>query len=122
VQIEVDERVHVVRKNSDLIRRLEEQGAKTVALQFPEGLKRKAPEIAASLRAAGFEVLISGDPCYGACDLALDTLDLADVLVHFGHAPVDERPRILFEPVRMDFDPATVEKALPLLGTGRSGS
>lgn len=100
---------------SDLIRLLKEKGARRVALQFPEGLKRQSAAIAASLKDAGFEVILSGDPCYGACDLALDTLKFADVLVHFGHSPVDDQPEIIFEPYRMDFDTAVLENALPFM-------
>lgn len=100
---------------SDLIRQLKERKARRVALQFPEGLKRQAAACGTALRAAGFEVTVSGDPCYGACDLALDTLAYADVLVHVGHAPVDERPDVIFLPYRMDFDIAALDYALPLL-------
>ena len=74
---------------SDLVRQLRKRRAKKVALQFPAGLKRRAAGYAGALREAGFDVIISGDPCYGACDLALGTLDYTDVLVHIGHAPVD---------------------------------
>jgi 2-(3-amino-3-carboxypropyl)histidine synthase len=104
---------------SDLIKDLKMRGAKKVALQFPAGLKRKAAEYATGLKNAGFEVIISGDPCYGACDLALDTLDHADVLVHFGHSPVDFRERVIFVPYEVDFDIAVLEKAIPFL-KGRS--
>ena len=69
---------------SELIGELKRRGAHRVALQFPEGLKRKAAGYAAGLREAGFDVMVSGDPCYGACDLALDSLESADVLVHIG--------------------------------------
>jgi len=102
---------------SDLAARLNARGAKKVALQFPEGLKRQAAETAQSLASAGFEVVISGDPCYGACDLALDTLASsgADVLVHFGHAPVDDRKNVIFVPWSVDFDSAILENVLPLL-------
>ncbi|WP_321506227.1 diphthamide biosynthesis enzyme Dph2 [uncultured Methanoregula sp.] len=100
---------------SELIEKLTARGARTVALQFPEGLKRKAGEYARALHDTGFSVIVSGDPCYGACDLALETLASADVLVHFGHAPVDNQPRVIFEPYRVDFDPSVLEKALPLL-------
>lgn len=100
---------------SDLIDELKHRGAKTVALQFPAGLKRKAAEYASALKGAGFGVIVSGDPCYGACDLALDTLTHADVLVHFGHAPVDTQDRVIFVPYDVDFDVAVLEKALPLL-------
>ena len=100
---------------SDLVRQLRERGARNVALQFPAGLKRRAYDYAGALRAAGFDVIISGDPCYGACDLALDTLDHADVLIHIGHAPVDKRDRVIFLPYEVDFDIAMLEKAIPLL-------
>ena len=80
---------------SDLISQLKKRGANVVALQLPAGLKRKAAEYAGALKAAGFEVIISGDPCYGACDLALDTLEQADVLVHIGHTPVDAQNRVI---------------------------
>ncbi|MGD1004549.1 MAG: diphthamide biosynthesis enzyme Dph2 [Methanoregulaceae archaeon] len=100
---------------SDLIPKLKKRGAKRVALQFPEGLKRRATEIAALLKDAGFEVIVSGDPCYGACDLALSTLEIADVLVHFGHAPIDDQKNVIFEPYTIDFDITILENVLPLL-------
>jgi len=100
---------------SDLIERLKKRGAQRVALQFPEGLKRRSAEVVAALKNAGFEVIVSGDPCYGACDLALETLESADVLVHFGHAPVSEQPRVIFEQWEVAFDVAVLENALPFL-------
>jgi 2-(3-amino-3-carboxypropyl)histidine synthase len=105
----------------DLIRQLRERGAKSVALQFPAGLKRRAAVVAADFREAGFDVIISGDPCYGACDLALDTLASADILVHVGHAPVDEQERVLFLPWEVGFEMAVLEKAVPLLGKTTTG-
>jgi 2-(3-amino-3-carboxypropyl)histidine synthase len=92
-----------------------------VALQFPAGLKRRGFTVAQELRAAGFAVILSGDPCYGACDLALDALDVADVLVHFGHAPVGHHDRVIHEPVSMDYDPEIVRRVLPLLRGPRVG-
>jgi len=100
---------------SELTRELKKRGARRVALQFPEGLKRKAAGYAAALREAGFEVMVSGDPCYGACDLALDTLADADVLVHIGHTPVDDQDRVIFIPYSVDFDVTILQKGLPLL-------
>ncbi|MDD1711562.1 MAG: diphthamide biosynthesis enzyme Dph2 [Methanoregulaceae archaeon] len=100
---------------SDLIERLRARGARRVALQFPEGLKRRSFSIASDLRAAGFSVMIDGDPCYGACDLALDTLAYADVLVHFGHTPLASREDVIYEPFVMDFDLEVLTRVLPLL-------
>lgn len=106
---------------SDLIEQLRSRGARRVALQFPAGLAREAPGTSAALRDAGFEVIVSGDACYGGCDLALDVLAYADVLVHFGHAPVEERPRVVYEPVRIDFDLSVLERVVPLLKARRIG-
>ncbi len=100
---------------SDLIRTLKQRGSKKVALQFPEGLKRRAAEVVTELKDAGFDVIVSGNPCYGACDLALDTLSFADVLVHFGHAAVDDRHNVIFEPYPIDVDISILENALLLL-------
>jgi 2-(3-amino-3-carboxypropyl)histidine synthase len=100
---------------SDLIAALHQRGVHKVALQFPEGLKRKSAAIATELAHAGFVVIVSGDPCYGACDLALDTLSNADVLVHFGHSPVDSRTNVIFELCETGFDVAVLKNALPLL-------
>lgn len=110
-----------MRPVSSLAEELRRRGARTVALQLPAGLKRRGYTIAKDLRAAGFDVIISGDPCYGACDLALETLEVADVLVHFGHAPVGAHDRVIHEPVSMDFDPGVVREALPLLQGPRIG-
>lgn len=106
---------------SDLVAKLRRRGARSVALQFPAGLARQAPGTAAALRREGFDVIVSGDPCYGGCDLALDALQYADVLVHFGHAPVEERSNVIYEPVRFDFDVAVLERALPDLHSRRIG-
>ena len=100
---------------SELVANLKNRKAGTVALQAPEGLKPRLAACAVSLKDAGFEVIVSGDPCYGACDLALDTLSHADVLVHIGHAPVDSRADVIFEPFPVDFDMDVLENALPHL-------
>ncbi len=107
---------------SDLAERLRDRGAKVVALQFPAGLKRRAGEIAQFLKGRGFEVIVSGDPCYGACDLAVEALVYAEVLVHFGHTPLEyPDPRIIFEPYRVDFDTSVLKNAIPCLKAARVG-
>ncbi len=67
--------------------------AKLVLIQLPNGLKPKALEIESIVRSAGALPIISADPCYGACDLALaeaKSLE-ADVIVHYGHTPMLSR-------------------------------
>ncbi len=66
------------------------RNVKCALLQFPEGLLRYAFKVASFLEEkTGASIIISADPCWGACDLAdSEAKSLgADVLVHFGHAP-----------------------------------
>lgn len=94
--------------------------ARTVAVQLPEGLKVHAQSMARDLRErTGRNILIHGDPCYGACDYAPSFPRYADALVQFGHAeiPSMEAPsNVLFVEVFIDLDVSTLlEKALPML-------
>ena len=75
--------------------RVRETGAKTVALQFPEGLLMFACAIADIVEHfAGAETVIMGDVTYGACcvdDFTARALG-ADFMVHYGHSclvPID---------------------------------
>jgi 2-(3-amino-3-carboxypropyl)histidine synthase len=71
-------------------------GAKRVLLQLPEGLKPEAPKIAKSIERAGALAIVSADPCYGACDIAVgEAEDLGvDLIVHFGHAKMVKHERV----------------------------
>ena len=112
----------MVRINSaELIERLHARGARRVALQLPAGLRRQAFDLVQTLREGGFDVILSGDPCYGACDLDTGVIGLADVLVHIGHAPIGENPSVLFVPVSWDFDVQALAPVIPLLQSRRIG-
>ncbi|HUT27616.1 MAG TPA: diphthamide biosynthesis enzyme Dph2 [Methanomassiliicoccales archaeon] len=91
------------------VEEIRKRGAVVVGLQMPEGLKVRAREMARELEeATGCEVVIVGDPCYGACDLR--SFEGMDLLVHVGHAPIpDLTPKVptVFLEVRMDFDVRT---------------
>jgi 2-(3-amino-3-carboxypropyl)histidine synthase len=79
-----------------------ERDAETVGLQFPEGLKRRGPGVADDLRERlpdDVAVMISGQPCYGACDLDTYLLRRCDVFVHFGHSPMKESEKIIYVPL-----------------------
>ena len=70
--------------------------AKRVLLQMPEGLKPEAPRLAKIVEKAGALPIISGNPCYGACDLATteaESLD-ADLVIHFGHAKLLKHEKV----------------------------
>ncbi len=97
---------------------IEARKAKIVGLQFPEGLKRQGPALAKQIEAqAGVLVIISGDPCYGACDIDDRLLDTVDVLFHFGHSRISDDDRIVFMEYHHEVDiQHAVINALPLLG------
>ncbi|MDI9619913.1 MAG: diphthamide biosynthesis enzyme Dph2 [Candidatus Nezhaarchaeota archaeon] len=71
-----------------------ENGIKRLLMQFADGLKPFSTSVAREVEEAlgGVEVIVSGDSCYGACDVAFDSaLSLgAQGLVHFGHTPFPE--------------------------------
>jgi 2-(3-amino-3-carboxypropyl)histidine synthase len=70
---------------------IKRRGAKRILLQLPEGLKPLGFELAQRIeKETGAEVFLSGDPCYGACDLALMPKEFvkAELLVHIGHAAI----------------------------------
>ena len=106
-----------------VIRIIKDRKCKTVGLQFPEGLKRRAPGIAEDIEEkTGASVIISGNPCFGACDIDTVLADRIDVLFHFGHAGMGKYDNVVFIEARSNVDVIhAVRKALPLLKTGKVG-
>jgi len=100
---------------------IEKRGAKRVLIQLPEGLKPEGPRLAAVVEKAGALSIVSADPCYGACDLAVQEAESlgADLIVHFGHSKIafiPERVPIIYIEAKAEVSLRTaVEKALPLL-------
>src|SRR5512138_2230575 len=94
--------------------------AKRVLLQLPEGLKPEAPKIAKTVEKTGALPIISVDPCYGACDLAMceaEGLDV-DLIVHFGHAKMikHEKVHTIYVEARATIPiEAAIFQAMPLL-------
>jgi 2-(3-amino-3-carboxypropyl)histidine synthase len=74
-----------------IIDEVKRRKSRRVLLQMPEGLKSIGFDLAKRLeKETHSEVFVSGDPCYGACDLAIYPkrhID-ADLLVHIGHAEI----------------------------------
>jgi 2-(3-amino-3-carboxypropyl)histidine synthase len=78
-------------EENKIVEEIKKRGCTRVLLQMPEGLKQNAFRLAKFLEEeTGVEVFVSGDPCYGACDLALLPKKAihADLLVHVGHAEI----------------------------------
>jgi 2-(3-amino-3-carboxypropyl)histidine synthase len=95
-------------------------GAKRVLLQLPQGLKPEATKIAQTVEASGAVAIISSDPCYGACDIALSEAEGlgADLVVHFGHSKMVKQGKIsviyveTHAKIQIDI---VIQQALPLL-------
>ncbi|RRJ28267.1 diphthamide biosynthesis enzyme Dph2 [Halocatena pleomorpha] len=90
-----------------IVSAVNERDASTVGLQFPEGLKRRGPAVADDLRSLlgdDVHVMISGQPCYGACDLDTYLMRRTDVFVHFGHSPMKESEKIIYVPLFSNVD------------------
>jgi 2-(3-amino-3-carboxypropyl)histidine synthase len=90
-----------------IVEEVEERDAETVGLQFPEGLKRRGPAVADDLRELtdGVTFLLSGQPCYGACDLDTYLMRRTDLFVHFGHSPMKDSDKIIYVPLFSNVDP-----------------
>ncbi|MCK4475712.1 MAG: diphthamide biosynthesis enzyme Dph2 [Methanophagales archaeon] len=110
---------------------IKERGARRVGLQLPDGLKTVATDVAAEIsKDTGTEVIISGNSCYGACDIDEKLERIVDVLFHFGHTenpfrksvygktlrgkPVLKGKKVFFIELRSGVDiKPVVEKAVP---------
>ncbi len=92
-----------------------------VLLQLPDGLRPQAFKLAGTLKEqTGVEVLLSGDSCYGACDIAVNQAKAvqADLVIHYGHSqmiPETQIP-ILYVEAKMDFDVSPLlERVQPII-------
>ena len=71
-------------------KKINSKNAKTVGLQFPEGLKMQSIQIARIIEEnTDAEVIISADPCFGACDVSDSKMkNHVDLIIHYGHTPL----------------------------------
>ncbi|WP_231183057.1 diphthamide biosynthesis enzyme Dph2 [Haladaptatus sp. DYF46] len=108
-----------------IIDAVEERDAEKVGLQFPEGLKRRGPQVADDLRELlpdDVTILLSGQPCYGACDLDTYLMKRTDVFVHFGHSPMKNTDKVIYVPLFSNVDVFPImEQSLEELDVGDVG-
>jgi 2-(3-amino-3-carboxypropyl)histidine synthase len=77
-------------KEDFVVEQLKDKKIKLALLQLPEGLKMEASRLANYFeKHCDTEIVVSGEACWGACDLSLDEAKNlgADILIHYGHAP-----------------------------------
>ncbi|PIN85459.1 MAG: diphthamide biosynthesis enzyme Dph2 [Candidatus Diapherotrites archaeon CG11_big_fil_rev_8_21_14_0_20_37_9] len=79
---------------------LKEKEAKNVIVQIPEGLKEKTTWIVEELQEHCENIYMKMDPCFGACDLPLNDMQVldADVIIHIGHGPIHKNKNVLYIP------------------------
>ncbi len=81
-----------------------------VLVQLPEGLKPEIDKIVRILEQNGFEVIISMEPCYGACDVRDEEAKRlgCDVILHLGHKELKrEQPTfvpVVYYPISIDVE------------------
>jgi 2-(3-amino-3-carboxypropyl)histidine synthase len=98
--------------------------AKLVLIQLPEGLKPYGPRLAALVEKTGALAIVSADPCYGACDLAIAEAERlgADLVVHYAHSQMVKQTAlqtIYIEAKAKGSVQYAVREALPHLKTWR---
>lgn len=72
---------------------IEERRVRRVGLQIPSGLKRVAVAIVAEIcKETGADVILSGNSCYGPCDIDWKLKEIVDILIHFGHTATSAFP------------------------------
>ena len=87
-----------------LFGKLKELKIKRVGLVLPEGLKIYDDYISSELKQQGYDVIVSGNSNYGACDAPSFDFDKeCDRLVNFGHAslPIESNIPLIF--IEVDF-------------------
>jgi len=91
---------------------IKKSNSRRVGLQAPEGLKRFCPVLSRRIEElTGCQVIISGDPCFGACDVDMSLSSDVDLMLHLGHAELGEGPEnVIFLEARMDVDLTEVVK------------
>jgi len=102
---------------------IQEKHYKTIAVQIPEGLKRSIFALVDFIKKeTEVTVLVSADPCFGACDVVnyeLKNLDV-DCVIHIGHTAIADVENFwiptIFVNAQSTLDVSkVVEKAIPSL-------
>jgi len=106
-----------------IIDTIKSKNYKTIGLQFPEGFKRKAVNIAKELEnKTGAGIIISGNPCFGACDIDTALAGKVDIMFHFGHSKMGKFNNVVFIEARSNVDVLPCIKiALPYLKNKKLG-
>jgi len=77
-------------EEDEIQREVVSRGFKRILVQAPEGLRPHLKKLIEKLRECGATILLSGNPCFGSCNVALTEAEKlkADVIIHIGHSPI----------------------------------
>ena len=106
-----------------IVKTINKNGYKTIGLQLPEGLKLYASKIVEVLEnETHATVIMSADPCFGACDIANNSLKGLGVefVVHLGHTVIPDMenlwvPTVFVNALSNNDVTRVVEKSMPFL-------
>ncbi|MFC1802657.1 diphthamide biosynthesis enzyme Dph2 [Thermoproteota archaeon] len=97
-----------------------------VLLQLPDGIRPFAMQLITAIKqSTGAKVILSGNSCYGACDIALTQAQklAVDLILHYGHTPMVKHPEIpviyIHASIDVDVD-RLIEAVLPSLKKNKS--
>lgn len=102
----------------EIIESIQSKQIKKVAIQLPEGIKRYGRHIIKRLdNEVDKELILSGYPCYGACDVKDTELDKigVDKIIHLGHfsIPYERQIPTEFFPIKSNLEIKNIlEKAI----------
>jgi len=70
-----------------IVKTIKKQKAKNLLLQFPEAMKPYAQTIADEIKSqTKCNCFIWLDSCFGACDIPIETQNMVDLIIQFGHS------------------------------------
>ncbi|MEW5760409.1 MAG: diphthamide biosynthesis enzyme Dph2 [Candidatus Thermoplasmatota archaeon] len=110
-----------------LINEIKKRGLKRVGIQLPSGMINKAKNIIEEIeRCVDTEVIVSGKPLWGACDIDKNLIALgAELIFQFGHFPIRKLKTpipIIYIPLRAKVDvDSIVEKIKKISKKGSIG-
>ncbi len=107
-------------EETKLIEEIKKRNANKILLQLPEGLKKEASRLINLIETkTDAEVIVSGEHCWGACDVAINEAKSlnADLIILYGHAPFMkvDFPILYLETRFKGKINGLMEKTLPLL-------
>ncbi|MCX8158224.1 MAG: diphthamide biosynthesis enzyme Dph2 [Candidatus Diapherotrites archaeon] len=101
-------------KIEEIYPQIENLKEKEFIIQIPEGLKIRTLDIINNLKSRfpDREFYILVDPCYGACDLAINSADALGIktILHFGHRKILEKKNVLYVPVEYKISEDELER------------